>query len=136
MNILTDEEVDIIVQNHRGSSYDNLARAIEAAILKKMVGQEVEPVATVVISTTGMFAGIKRNLVLHQDAPILFDGDKLCTETQLLAAQQRTAEACALYCGQTLSPTKPIGDRPHRAWIEGTLHCADAIREGKWREYL
>lgn len=126
MNILTDEEVDIIVQNHRGNSYDNLARAIEAAILKKMVGQEVEPVATVVISTTGMFAGIKRNLVLHQDAPILFDGDKLCTETQLLAAQQRTVEACAK---AVFEQAKYFGYNVH----------AEAVRDAalnNWREYL
>lgn len=50
--------------------------------------------------------------------------------------QQRTAEACARYCAQTLSPSKTIPDDSGRAWIAGTIHCADGIRNGEWREYL
>lgn len=50
--------------------------------------------------------------------------------------QQRTAEACARYCAQTLSPSKTIPDDSGRAWIAGTIQCADGIRNGEWREYL
>lgn len=52
------------------------------------------------------------------------------------AAQQKVAEACARYCAQTLSPSKTIPNDSGRAWIAGTLHCADGIRNGEWREYL
>lgn len=55
--------------------------------------------------------------------------DKLYTEAQLLAAQQRTAEACAsLLDGFSAHPLDTI---------EGVLgEHADAIRNGEWRDYL
>lgn len=96
--------------------------AFAEALIAALAKQTEKPVATVVISTTGMFAGIKRNLVLHQDAPLLFDGDKLYAEAQLLAEQQRTAEACA-----------NLMEAQHN-WI--TREAASAlIRNAEWRKY-
>lgn len=58
---------------------------------------------------------------------------RLYTETQLLAAQQRTAEACAKVCEAVRAED---GDGQHRAWYAGIDMCIDAIRNGDWREHL
>lgn len=131
MNILTDEEIKKVHDADLYLDFHDIARAIESAVLSKLAEQSGAPVATVVISTNGMFAGIKRNLVLHQDAPILFDGDKLYTENQLLAAQQRTAEACAKAVERLISGDGLCAD--DGVWIHD---CAEAIRNEDWRECL
>lgn len=118
MNILTDEEIDIIVQNHRGNSYDNLARAIESAVLKRLAEQNVEPVA---YTCNHAFYRLKpcSSINGHPFIP-------LYTETQLLAAQQRTAKACAK---AVFEQAKYFGYNVH----------AEAVRDAalnNWREYL
>lgn len=94
--------------------------------LSKLAENEVEPVAYQ-STRNGFIAKENKN---HEYNVALY------TEAQLIAAQQKVAEACARYCGQTLSPSKTIPDDSGRAWIAGTIHCADGIRNGEWREYL
>lgn len=55
---------------------------------------------------------------------------------QRAALRKLAEEACARYCAQTLFPSKPIPNDVGRAWIAGTIHCTDGIRNGEWREYL
>lgn len=56
---------------------------------------------------------------------------KLYTETKLLAAQQRTAEACAKAVERLIGGDGLCAD--DGVWIHD---CAEAIRNGDWREYL
>jgi len=58
----------------------------------------------------------------------LQSGTKLYTEAQYIAAQQRTAEACAKVCDK-------IDEEYEGEDVLGTW-CSEAIRNGEWREYL
>lgn len=96
--------------------------------LSKLAEQEVESVADVVWSdpTIEPFQKVKPHKIIDGSLSFMDEariGDKLYTETQLLAAQQRTAEACAKLLNDNL----------------GHLTRGDAlvaIRNGEWREYL
>lgn len=128
MNILTDEEKKALYDRSYLQPYywldgKEFANMIEAAILSKLAEQAGEPVAVVcrlmnceVLDSTGL----KNN---WKDLP---HGTKLYTEAQLIAAQQKAAEACAKVCekrSDTLREPACLGD-------------ATAIRNGEWREYL
>lgn len=54
--------------------------------------------------------------------------DRLYTEDQLIAAQQRTAEACAKVC-------ENLPKRFRTEFDKVSTECAEAIRRGDWREY-
>lgn len=63
----------------------------------------------------------------------------LFTEAQLLAAQQRTAEACAKVCNsrrRTVSNGNGLSMWSHDPASVEAGYCADAISNGDWREYL
>lgn len=120
MNILTDEEIIFIENITASRSYNNHARAIEAAVLSKLAEQAGEPVAWEWVNPE------KGMRISHQEPPEyeeVYQISKLYTEAQLIAAQQRTAEACAKLLNDNL----------------GHLTRGDAlvaIRNGEWREYL
>ena len=92
MNILTDDEILAAMTPDavEGDYYlpQNFARAIEAAVLAKLAAKDVKPTAYITY----------KGHLLHADDPKVLEHSEpepLYTETQLLAAQQRTAEACA-----------------------------------------
>lgn len=107
--------------------------------LSKLAEQEVEPVAHAVLegrdtadSGWGYIAAWPEACHEHiNEAIVEYEvegaGDwkvvPLYTETQLLAAQQRTAEACAKVCDE-IAAAAGIG-----------AGFAEAIRNGEWREY-
>ena len=88
--------------------------------LSKLAEQDVEPVAWEWVNPE------KGMCISHQEPPEYEEAyqiSKLFTETQLLAAQQRTAEACA-----------GLMESQH-TWV--TREAASAlIRNGNWSEYL
>ena len=98
--------------------YDFLRRC-----LSKLAEQAGEPVAVV------------DEVAIHWDGHPIFNGvgevnpgQRLYTESQYIAAQQRTAEACAKVCENL----------PHKFRTEFSnvsSECAAAIRNN-WREYL
>ena len=97
MSILTDEEIlaAMTPEAVEGDWYlpQTFARAIESAVLAKLAALDVEPVAYITY----------KGHLLHADDPKVLEHSEpeaLYTETQLLAAQQRTAEACAKVCDE------------------------------------
>lgn len=122
--ILTDGEIEELCFSELDNRELSFARAIEAAVLSKLAEQAGEPAGKVTRRAFGY-------VLWATERPEL--GTKLYTETQLIAAQQRTAEACAKLCEAGRSED---GDGQHRAWYAGFDMCIDAIRNGDWREYL
>ena len=130
MNILTDEEI-LAAMTPEAVEDDyylpqTFARAIEAAVLAKLAAQDGEPVGWL---CEGALYEVQQHRLFTGKGPIPGQ-EKLYTETQLLAAQQRTAEACAKVCDEQHDKalTSPAA---HRADC-----CATRIRNGEWREYL
>ena len=101
--------------------------------LSKLAEQTGEPVAWRYkyrfkdIGETGAYEYHSHDFVVVTRFP---KGDPLYTESQLIAAQQRTAEACTKACDG-------IADE---AWSKGEVQfanrCAAAIRNGEWRKHL
>lgn len=119
MNILTDEEIIFIENTTASRRYNDHARAIEAAIMSKLAEQDVEPVGEV---THRAFGYVK----WASERPEI--GTKLYTETQYIAAQQRTAEACL-----------SLAESRHANGNYRFTHrdeFAEALRNEEWREYL
>lgn len=142
MNILTDEEILAAMTPEcvEGDWYlpQTFARAIEAAVLEKLAAQDVEPIYQLCKANSSVSsAWIDVDGQTYIDAGLYqeYGRRRLYTEAQLLAVQQRTAEACAKLCGEMISPSKPLSDNPCQAWMAGTLQCAEAIRNGEWRNY-
>ncbi len=128
MNILTDEEISklIYAKNGRIRDHEDFARVVEGAMLKKLAKLAVQDVVPYAWDSESMGLVFEN----HYSNP-----EPLHTQDQLIAAQQRTAEACAKLCGEIISPSKPLSDNPCQAWMAGTLQCAEAIRNGEWRNY-
>lgn len=61
---------------------------------------------------------------------------RLYTESQLIAAQQRTAAACAKLASNGVGAGVENGCCPNTDWEDGQDKIAEAIRNGDWREYL
>jgi hypothetical protein len=141
MRILTDEEITA-TEESAGKSYRrhqssirgqmvtpqddyqwHYARAIEAAVLSKLAEQDMEPKYWV---CRGELYEVQQFRLFPDNTPCPGQ-EKLYTEAQLLAAQQRTAEACAKVCDQQAKEL----ECPERA-----TYCAEEIRNGEWREYL
>lgn len=123
MNILTDEEMKQIHSETFGKGVQSFARAIESAVLSKLAEQDVEPIyieATCELQNWKWMRVSKTSA--EEYAKWGWKIRKLYTETQLLAAQQRTAEACAKFLGAIEHP--------------GCELLASSIRNGDWREYL
>ena len=118
--ILTDEEIGKLSESCSGPSwcYD-LVRKAEALIVAKLAAQDVEPV--------GYIVSIKDEPELghwFSEGPADAEGmscQKLYTEAQLIAIQQRTAEACAKLAQQFGTTTGGI--------------VFTSIRSGAWREF-
>ena len=129
MNILTDEEIKEVFDADLYLDFHESARAIEAAVLSKLAEQVGEPVAEVYRAHYGNRVGNigVDSVRLLRDANVT-PGDKLYTEALLIAAQQRTAEACAKVC-------EIIDEEYEGEDVLGTW-CSEAIRNGEWREYL
>ena len=108
-------------------SKEQLAGYIERCLSKLAEQSGVEPVAHCWHEKDGSFA-----MGLLGDAEALPIGVeiKLYIETQLLAVQQRTAEACAEACEDE------IGNTPNDQRMIAAIDCAAMIRNGEWREYL
>lgn len=89
MNILTDSEIaDICCTVAQSTTCDiAYARAIEAAMLKKLAALDIEPVAWNYELEDAPFKRLIE-LGVSSDSP-------LYTESQIAAAQLKTAEACA-----------------------------------------
>lgn len=123
MNILTDEEIESC-SNFSHNRYQ-FAREIEAAVLKKLAAQAGEPVGYFFQhEDTGQMMSVDVQQVewgFEKNNPRLINCGKLYTEAQLIAAQQKAAEACAKLV---------IAMR-----FFGASSVADAIRKN-WREYL
>ena len=117
MNILTDEELNSIKDNHRDQLVElDLLRNVESALLSKLAEQAGEPVAYITY----------KGHLLHANDPKVSDHsdpEPLYTEAQLIAAQQRTAEACAALV------LNLDGDDGFDAY-----NVAQSIRKN-WREY-
>lgn len=128
MNILTDEEMKQIHADTFGKGVQSFARAIEAAVLSKLAEQDAEPVAFAFKhSLLGFLYDFSETE--HSNGMV-----RLYTEPQLLAAQQRTAEACAKVCNKfTYDNYQEPEEMDERDWAD---MCGDAIRNGDWREYL
>lgn len=130
MNILTDEELESIKFDQRDQLVDfETLRAVEAAVLAKLAALDMKPAAYITY----------KGHLLHADDPKVLEHsnpEPLYTQDQLIAAQQRTAEACAKVCGYMILPSKPLSDHPYQAWLAGTLQCAEAINSEEWRKYL
>ena len=94
MNILTDEELESIKFDQRDQLVDfETLRAVEAAVLAKLAALDMKPAAYITY----------KGHLLHADDPKVMEHSEpeaLYTETQLLASQQRTAEACAKVCDE------------------------------------
>ena len=99
MNILTDDEIlaAMTPEAVEGDWYlpQTFARAIEAAVLAKLAALDVEPVAWWVPKAE-QFAIMDK----PKTRPFAKAFEPLFTKAQLLAVQQRTAEACAKLCGE------------------------------------
>ena len=142
MNILTTDEVMEAIR----SAYPNkpmnvnardvrVARVIEAAVLSKLTEQAGEPVAYMYEYSYGSNGDKQGNWPIEMHTHVSFsrtkpDGvaSKLYTERQLIAAQQRTAAACA---------TVIWGEGIGKADYDGELnHIAVMLEAGEWRKYL
>lgn len=116
MNVLTDEEILAAMTPDRYLP-QTFARAIEAAVLAKLAAKDVEPVAYQ--HRDGM---LSCRLPGGHVAGI--DWTPLYTEAQYLAAQQRTAEACAKVCDEIAVTAWGCDSR-----------FGEAVRN-HWREHL
>ena len=116
MNVLTDEEIlaAMTPEAVEGDWYlpQTFARAIESAVLAKLAALDVEPVAWWVPKAE-QFAIMDK----PKTRPFAKAFEPLFTKAQLLAVQQRAAEACAKVCGEMISPSKPLSDNPYQAWM-------------------
>lgn len=125
MNILTDEEIGKLSASCIGPSwcYD-LVRKVEAAVMSKLAEQTGDPC----LWTTRAMIGT--STMQDENYPV-----PLYTEAQLIAAQQRTADACAkaVAAEHLEEPAQTDGDAAYEAAID---HAIAAIRNGEWREYL
>lgn len=125
MNVLTDGEIlaAMTPEAVEGDWYlpQTFARAIEAAVLAKLAAQYAKPSAYITY----------KGHLLHADDPKVLEHsepDPLYTKAQLLAAQQRTAEACAKVC-------ENLPRKFRSEFSNVTSECAEAIRNGGWRNY-
>ena len=144
MNILTDEEISLMAHNTDDAEWNDIsyrdcwhdgfkaaARAVEAAVLKKLVERVGEPVAWRYkyrfkdIGETRAYEYHSHDFAVVARFP---KGDPLYTESQLIAAQQKAAEACAKVC-------EIVDEEYEGEDVLGTW-CSEAIRNGEWREYL
>ena len=92
--------------------------------LSKLAEQDVEPSFWL---CRGELFEVEQRFFPPNNEPIPGQ-EKLYTETQLLAAQQRTAEACAKVCrGEGIGFTDDD---------EELNRIAAMLAAGKWREYL
>lgn len=129
MNILTDEEITKAIGTDRLLTSERIfASAIEAAIMSKLAEQSGEPVADVVWFDPALELFTERKPHKIIDGSLAFMdtaelGTKLYAEAQLIAAQLRTAEACA----------KLLEDKGR---IRSYYECMRDMQDGKWREYL
>lgn len=125
MSILTDEEMKQIHADTFGKGLQSFARAIEAAVLSKLAEQAGEPVAWEWVNPE------KGMCISHQEPPEyeeVYQISKLYTEAQLIAAQQRTAEACAkVIRGECIG----FADDD-----EELNRLAAMLEAGEWRRYL
>lgn len=102
--------------------------------LSKLAEQDVEPVAW-------QDSQLLNHVIVFPDQPDQSDDGwvPLYTEAQLLAAQQRTAEACAKVCSSrrcTVSNGNGLSMWSHDPASVEAGYCADAISNGDWRKYL
>lgn len=131
MNILTDEEIlaAMTPEAVEGDWYlpQTFARAIEAAVLEKLAALDVEPFAVVYETRGGWYQPV---LKVNEDSAFA-----IYTEDQLLAAQQRTAEACAKLAANGVGTGIDHGCCLNTNWEDGQDAIAAAIRNGDWRNY-
>lgn len=114
------------------SWHDALIAQAEAAILKKLTEQSMEPVSYEFQCRDGnWYSFINR----HHYENTVADGSwpirKLFDETQLLAAQQRTAEACVKVCKKVQRDN--CGEKYDMMGKDLAEQSAEAIRNGEWR---
>ena len=116
---------------------------IEAAAPSKMAAQDVEPVAWMQSTHLAMLeqraTGSSAMMARCSDHKQHDDFRPIHTEAQLLAAQQRTAEACAKVCSsrrRTVSNGNGLSMWSHDPASVEAGYCADAISNGDWRKYL
>ena len=130
MNILTEEQLragilSTYTRPFAISARDiAVSRAIEAAVLAKLAEQDMEPSFWL---CRGELFEVEQRFFPPNNGPIPGQ-EKLYTETQLLAAQQRTAEACL-----ALAESKHANGNFRFTHQE---EISEAIRNGDWREYL
>lgn len=143
MNILTDEEKRRVLLGWNGLLLLDLFGEIEAAVLAKLAAQDVEPVAWMQSTHLAMLeqraTGSSAMMARCSDHKQHDDFRPIHTEAQLLAAQQRTAEACAKVCEKrrrTVSNGNGLSMWSHDHASVEAGYCADAISNGDWREYL
>ena len=106
--------------------------------LAKLAVQDVEPIYQLSKANSSVSsAWIDVDEQTYSDAGLYpeYGRRRLYPEAQLLAAQQRTAEACAKLCGYMITPSKSLSDHPYQAWLAGITQCAEAINNGEWRNY-
>lgn len=133
MNILTDDEILNINPRLAVCS----VREIEAAILSKLAEKSEDPVAWMNEYSYDLNSDKQGNWPVEVHTQVSFsstkpDGvavSKLYTEDQLLAAQQRTAEACAMMLDD-------FEVHPADTAVGVLNEHSEAIRNGEWREYL
>ena len=139
MNILTDEEKRRVLLGWNGLLLLDLFGEIEAAVLAKLAALDVEPVAWM-CWLDGDTERKPNDAAVTRFEPVEFKNrTKLYTDAQLLAAQQRTAEACAKVCEKrrrTVSNGNGLSMWSHDHASVEAGYCADAISNGDWRKYL
>lgn len=102
--------------------------------LSKLAALDVEPVAWWVPKAE-QFAIMDK----PKTRPFAKAFEPLFTKAQLLASQQRTAEACAKVCSsrrRTVSNGNGLSMWSHDPASVEAGYCADAISNGDWRKYL
>ena len=138
MNILTDEEKKALYDRSDLQPYywldgKDFADMIESAVLSKLAEQAGEPVACAIFAENGnirIWSSVSEPVRKLAEAEGL-NLVRLYTESQLAAAQQRTAEACAKVCES--NHDKACYDQGN--YPDG-YDLGKAIRNGEWREYL
>ena len=101
----------------------SIAEQFLLCCLSKLSEQAGEPVAY--LTYKGYLLDADNPKVLEHSDP-----EPLYTESQLIAAQQKAAEACAKVCDD--GSVKLL----HFLEQKGAEKCAEALRFGEWREYL
>lgn len=123
MNILTDEEMKQIHADTFGKGVQSFARAIEAAIMAKLEEQAGEPVLWMDEYGVIWPRGIDGSTLKYKP---------LYTESQLIAAHQRTAEACAkAVSAEYLTDPHDATDGAYNLALD---HAIGGMK--RWREYL